>query len=66
MAKLNVESKKNNDWWKWLVGIIAAIIIIWLIIEFTGNDDDVIDKSEPISSIEFNTLSVNPVTVSYG
>ncbi len=38
MAQLDVEPKKNNDWWKWLLGILAAIIIIWVIIDFMDDD----------------------------
>lgn len=43
MAQLDVEKKKDsgNDWWKWLVGILALVVIIWLILEFTGNDDQI-------------------------
>ena len=39
MAQLDVEPKKNNDMWKWIVGILAAIVIIWVIVEATGPDD---------------------------
>jgi hypothetical protein len=43
MAQLDVEKKKDsgNDWWKWLLGILALVVIIWLILEFTGNDDQI-------------------------
>ncbi len=41
MAQIEVEKKKNTDWLKWVLGILAAIIVIWLIVEFTGTDDDV-------------------------
>lgn len=43
MAELDVEPKKNNDWWKWVLGILAAVIIIWVIVENTGDDVDDID-----------------------
>lgn len=51
MAQLDVEPKKNNDWWKWLLGILAAIIIIWVIVEATGTDDgaDIDDMEQPVS-----------------
>lgn len=63
MAQLDVEKKnKNNDWWKWLLGILAAILVIWLILEFTGNDDDAIeDEPEPVAAVEYNDLSATPV-----
>ncbi|UJH92337.1 hypothetical protein LZ575_07355 [Antarcticibacterium sp. 1MA-6-2] len=51
MAQLDVEPKKNNDWWKWVIGILAIIIIIWVIVEATGTDDaDAIDDmQEPVT-----------------
>jgi len=46
MAQLDVEPKKNNDWWKWVVGILAAIVIIWIIVEATGTDDTIDDVDD--------------------
>ena len=43
MAQLDVEPKKNNDMWKWIVGILALIVIVWVIVEATGTDDAVDD-----------------------
>ena len=58
MAQLDVEPKKNNDWWKWLLGILAAVAIIWLILEMTGDDDDVIENEpDPVAFVEYNSLS---------
>ncbi len=53
MAQLDVEPKKNNDWWKWVLGILAAIIVIWVIIEAMDDDvdDDVIEE-EPVAVVE--------------
>lgn len=71
MAQLDVEPKKsNNDWWKWLLGILAAIAIIWLIVESTGNDDadDVNDRRDRETQIDTtNRVSLNTKAVaSYG
>lgn len=44
MAQLDVEPKKNNDWWKWLLGILAAVILIWVIVDST--DDDTVDTDD--------------------
>lgn len=30
MAQLNVEPKKNNNWWIWIVVIIAILLILWI------------------------------------
>ena len=62
MAQLDVEPKKNNDWWKWLVGILAAIIIIWVIVEATGTDDvDDMDDMEDMEQMD-QTTPENPTT----
>ena len=59
MAQLDVEPKKsNNDWWKWLLGILAVIAIIWLILEMTGDDDDVIENEpDPVAVVAYNSPS---------
>lgn len=53
MADLDVEKKKNNDWWKWLLGILALIVILWLIFD-TGDDDEIeeIDDMETTAYVE--------------
>ena len=64
MAQLDVEPKKNNsnDWWKWLLGILAAILIIWLILEFTGDEDETIENEpDPVTAVEYNRSSDSPV-----
>ena len=63
MAQLDVEPKKNNsnDWWKWLLGILAIILIIWLIMEFTGDDDEVLEEPEPVAAVEYDRSSTTPV-----
>ena len=64
MAQLDVEPKKNNsnDWWKWLLGILALIIIVWVIMEYTGDDDEVVeDEIETVAVVEHNALSATPV-----
>lgn len=63
MAQLDVEKKDNNDWWKWLLGIIAAIIIIWFIWDAVNDDDDTIieGEPEPVTQIESNTVSANSI-----
>lgn len=61
MAQLDVEPKKNNDWWKWLVGILAAIIIIWVIVEATGTDDvDDMDDMQPPTTESPTTTFIEP------
>jgi len=65
MAQLDVEPKKNNDWWKWVVGILAAIVIIWIIVEATGTDDvDTIDDVDDMETTTRNqpTTFIEPVT----
>lgn len=65
MAQLDVEPKKNNDWWKWVVGILAAIVIIWIIVEATGTDDvDTIDDVDDMETTTGNqpTTFIEPVT----
>lgn len=59
MAQLDVEPKKNNDWWKWVVGILAAILIIWLIVEATGTDDT--DTMDDVDDME-TTTGTQPTT----
>ena len=54
MAKLDVEKKKNDDLWKWVVGILAAIIIIWVIVEATGTDDTM-DDMDDVDDMETTT-----------
>lgn len=64
MAQLDVEPKKNNDWWKWLLGILAAIAIIWIIVESTGNDD--MDDADDMMETRVDTTttaSLNSETV---
>ena len=63
MAQLDVEKKeKNNDWWKWVLGILAAIIIIWVILQFTGDDSEAIEEEpETVASVEYNRSSDTPV-----
>ena len=63
MAQLDVEPKKDkgNDWWKWLLGILAIILIIWLIMEFTGDDSEVMEEPEPVAAVEYDRSSVIPV-----
>ena len=64
MAQLDVEPKKNNsnDWWKWLLGILAAIIIIWLILEYTGDENEAIENEpDPVTAVEYDTSSASPV-----
>lgn len=61
MAQLDVEPKKNNDMWKWIIGILAAIIIIWVIVEATGTDDamddmDDMDRMETTTQIPENSF----------
>lgn len=64
MAQLDVEPKKNNDWWKWLVGILAAILIIWLIVEATGTDDavDDVDDMQTTTTQDPATSFIEPET----
>ena len=59
MAQLDVEPKENNDWWKWVVGILAAILIIWLIVEATGTDD--VDTVDDVDDME-NTMDTTRTT----
>lgn len=63
MAQLDVEPKKNNDWWKWVVGILAAIIIIWVILEATGTDD--VDDIDDVDDMEETTIE-SPETTYLG
>jgi uncharacterized protein YpmS len=58
MAQLDVEKKKNDDWWKWVVGILAAIVIIWVIVEATGTDDAVDDDMQRATMENPRTTSV--------
>lgn len=51
MADLDVEKKKNNDWWKWLLGIVALAIVLWLIFD-TGDDDDELEEVDTTTYIE--------------
>lgn len=60
MAQLDVEPKKNNDWWKWVVGILAAIIIIWVILEATGTDD--VDDIDDVDDMEETTIESRETT----
>lgn len=61
MAQLDVEKKKNggNDWWKWLLGILALAVIIWLIIEFTGSGDEQINDRETTGYYVKDVLQVS-------
>lgn len=48
MFQYKVEPKKNNNWWKWLIGIIIAIAVIYIIVEISGFNDMVnTDNVEP-------------------
>ncbi len=58
MAQLDVEPKKNNDWWKWVVGILAAIVIIWVIVEATGTDDAMDDMDDMMDDMETTTTQI--------
>jgi hypothetical protein len=62
MAQLDVEPKKKNDWWKWLLGILAVIIVIWVIAEFMEDDaDDDVLEQEPVTFIETHKPLSTPV-----
>lgn len=63
MAQLDVEKKNNNDWWKWLLGILAAIAIIWLIVESMDNDevDDTDDMENRIDTTTTGSIENVPV-----
>lgn len=58
MAQLDVKKKENNDLWKWLLGILAAIIIIWVIVENTGEDDNYIEEETTTTAINYNSPSI--------
>lgn len=46
MADIDIQPKKKPIW-PWIVGIIVAIIIIWVIVEsLDKNDDNVNDNDE--------------------
>lgn len=68
MAQLDVEKKSNNDWWKWLLGILAAIAIIWFIVE--SMDDDEVNETDDMRETRMDTTrtgSLNNVQVAkYG
>lgn len=41
MANLDVEKKSNNDWWKWLLAVLAIIALLWFIFDNDGDDDEI-------------------------
>lgn len=72
MAQLDVEKKKDSGskWWIWLLVAIAAIVILWMVFDDSGDQD----LEEPVtnttayidnfSAIQFskNALAVAPVS----
>lgn len=59
MADLDVEKKDSNgnDWWKWLLGILALAIILWLIFSNTGDDNENEQMQENQRTEEVDTVA---------
>ena len=62
MAHLNVEPKKNDDRWKWILLILAGGAILWIVIEATGADDavDDVDDIETTTTQNLTTSFIEP------
>ncbi len=58
MAEIEIQKKKNNNIWPWIIGLIIAAILVWLLIE--AFDDDNIDD-EPATTTE--TIGSEPGAV---
>ena len=51
MADLDVEKKKNNDWWKWVLGLILLALILWLIFDNFGNDNEELEEVDTTAQV---------------
>lgn len=51
MAQLDVEKKKDNKWWIWVIVAIAAIVILWMV--FDNSNDDVVDDGPVMETTAF-------------
>ena len=46
MAEINVE-RKGPSVWPWIVGLLVVALLIWLLVEMFGNDDEPVVADEP-------------------
>lgn len=64
MAELNVEKSENNDWWKWVLGLLVLALIAWLIFDNVGSDDDV-DEVYEDTKIESHLVKPERISSTY-
>lgn len=49
MAEIEIQKKKNNNIWPWIIGLIVVAALIWLLAGAFDDDDDVVEQ-EPVST----------------
>lgn len=50
MADIDVERKGGPGIWPWIIGLIVLALLAWLLIEWLGDDDDVV-VDEPVAGV---------------
>lgn len=65
MADIDVE-RKGPSIWPWILGLLVLALLVWLLVEWLGDDDDVVDQ--PVATVVDDTLgaAAAPVTAPVG
>ncbi len=60
MAEINVERKDRSPW-MWIIGVLAALLLIWGMVELFDGDDDLAElpvATEPVATTPMATTPV--------
>lgn len=58
MADIDVERKSSMAWLWWLLGLLLLALLIWALMEWMGDDDEVVEA--PVATVVDTTATIAP------
>jgi hypothetical protein len=55
MAEIGIQEKKGPSPWVWLVGLLVLALVVWVVVDATGRDDEFTGTAEP-AAVDRDTI----------
>lgn len=60
MADINVE-RKGPSVWPWILGLLAAALLLWVLVEMLGDRDPEVVRDAPVGWLETDAGPADPI-----